>query len=376
MKIAFYNGSSGIYKLVANHALITSGEAKHQWLLAKMLISYGHEVLFITPTDDPGRIQPAIEGARFIASPCRTTNLSLRKILGAENPDWFMWLTNSMHLGPCFFIAKSLGIATAYVCASNKDCVPKHALNPLSFRKHFWPLYQWGLDQATRILAQHSGQRDLLGPRYAEKTWLVSNIAELPTIAKRPENPGSIVWVANLRAEKRPHLLVEIAKQLPQYKFVVCGAALDYRSQPGYAESISQTLSGLSNVDYRGAVPPHETLEIIANAALFLSTSDQEGFPNTMLESWSLGVPVVSLEFDPGGAIARHELGSVTANVADAIARIENLMHTPQELIRLGENGKRYVLENHSPPVIYRQMADALNLDFGGVHGYYPNHFE
>jgi glycosyltransferase involved in cell wall biosynthesis len=362
MKIAFYNGSSGVYKLVANHAPITSGEAKHQWLLAKMLVSNGHEVVFITPTEAPDQTLPGFEGARFIPSPCRTTNLTLRKILAVENPNWFIWLTNSMHLGPCFFLARSLGIKTAYVCASNKDCVPEHALNPLSFRKYFWPLYKWGLDQATRILAQHSGQRELLGARYAEKTWVVSNIAELPKIVKRPAVPAYIVWVANLRAEKRPHLLVEIARQLPQYKFVICGAALDYRSQPGYAESISQTLSSMPNVDYRGAVPPQATLEIIANASLFLSTSDQEGFPNTMLESWSLGVPVVSLQFDPGGAILKYELGSVTANVMDTVLCIDGLMKSPQELARLGGNGKQYVLENHSAPVIYRQMADALHL--------------
>jgi glycosyltransferase involved in cell wall biosynthesis len=327
-----------------------------------MLVSYGHEVFFITPAAAPEQILHEIDGARFIASPLRTTNIKLRKILATESPDWFIWLTNSMHLGPCFFIARSLGIATAYVCASNKDCVPKHALNPLSFRKHFWPLYQWGLDLADRILAQHPGQRDLLGPRYADKTFLVSNIADFPNIDKHPADPGYIAWVANLRAEKRPHLLMEIAKRLPQYKFVVCGAALDYRSQPGYAQSISETLSGMPNVDYRGAVPPKETLEIIANASFFLSTSDQEGFPNTMLEAWSLGVPVVSLEFDPGGMIIKHELGRVSSNVADIVVDIEDLMNTPKEITRLGKNGKRYVLENHSAPVVYRQMADALHL--------------
>jgi len=362
MKFAFYNGSSGVYKLIANHATITSGEAKHQWFLAKMLLSHGHEVVFLTPTATPGQILPEIQGARFIPSPCKTTNLTLRKILAQENPDWFMWLTNSMHLGPCFFIARSLGIATAYVCASNKDCVPKHALNPLSFRRHFWPLYQWGLDQANRILVQHLGQRDLLGSRYAAKTRLVSNIMELPNIAKQPASPAYIVWVANLRAEKRPHLLVEIAKQLPQYKFVVCGAALDYRSQPGYAQSISQTLSRMPNVDYRGAVPPQETLEIIANAALFLSTSDQEGFPNTMLEAWSLGVPVVSLQFDPGGTIARHKIGRVTKDVADTVKSIEDLMRAPTELACLGENGMHYVLNNHAPSVVYGQLASALQI--------------
>jgi len=267
-----------------------------------------------------------------------------------------------LHLGPCFSIAKSQGILLAFACASDKDCIPKYALNPFSYKKYLWPLYQWGLNQADRILVQHPGQRYLLGDRYAVKTRLVNNIAPIPRDVKEKVSSPYIVWVGNLRLEKRPDILAEIARQLPQYKFVVCGAVMDHRSLPGYAQAIGQTLLSMPNVDYRGVVPPQDALDIIANASLFLSTSEQEGFPNTMLEAWSVGVPVISLNLDIGGILSRYDLGRITGNVTDTIRAIEQLMGNPKDMIRLGENGVRYVSENHASHVVYDQLADALNF--------------
>ena len=65
----------------------------------------------------------------------------------------------------------------------------------------------------------------------------------------------------------------------------------------------------LSNVKYCGQVTPDKDLQVIANAAILLSTSDQEGFPNTFLEAWSAGTPVVSLKIDPDRIIEQMGLG-------------------------------------------------------------------
>ncbi len=361
MKFAFYNSSDGVYKMVTHTATITGGAIKQQWLLANALVANGHEVVFITPTQDPNSIAPEMDGLRFVPSPQTTTNLTLRKILAKEKPAWLYWRCNSMHLGPCFFLAKILGISTVFACASDKDCIPKNALNPFGFKKYLWPLYRWGLNQADRILVQHPGQRELLGDRYKSKARSVNNIAAIPDVIKQPAAPY-IVWVGNLRWEKRPDILVEIAKQLPQYRFVVCGAVMDHRSQPGYARSVSETLASMPNVEYRGVVLPPEALNIIANASLLLSTSEWEGFPNTMLEAWSLGVPVVSWKLDIGGIINRHNLGRVTKDVSESVTSIEQLMNSPRELFRIGINSKQYVLENHSPAYVYRQLADAISI--------------
>jgi len=40
-----------------------------------------------------------------------------------------------------------------------------------------------------------------------------------------------------------------------------------------------------------------------------INTSNFEGFPNIFLEAWATGVPVISLNVDPGNVIKKRRLG-------------------------------------------------------------------
>ena len=111
-----------------------------------------------------------------------------------------------------------------------------------------------------------------------------------------------------LRQPKRPDLLVEIAKKMPNTRFVIGGGPSLHRSPRGYGERIIEDLRALPNVEYVGQVPPEKAEQIIADAAVLLSTSDIEGFPNTFTQAWASGTPVVSLTVDPDNVIKRFGL--------------------------------------------------------------------
>ena len=114
-----------------------------------------------------------------------------------------------------------------------------------------------------------------------------------------------------LRTFKRADLLIEVARRLPHVRFVVCGGPTPFLSPPGYGEQMVSALQAQSNIEYLGKVAPAKSIEIIANASLLLSTSDEEGFPSTFLEAWASGTPVISLKLDPDALIQKHQLGAV-----------------------------------------------------------------
>ena len=94
-----------------------------------------------------------------------------------------------------------------------------------------------------------------------------------------------------LRQPKRPDLLIEIAKRLPQIKYVVCGGTQPTDHHRDTVRQSSNDFVELSNIEFRGQVAPVEAERVIAEAAVLLCTSDQEGFPNTFLQAWSYWYP-------------------------------------------------------------------------------------
>ena len=129
---------------------------------------------------------------------------------------------------------------------------------------------------------------------------------------------------------------------------------------------IAETLCRIPNVHFLGQVEPKKANEIIADAAILLSTSDEEGFPNTFLQAWSNGTPVVSLKVDPDGIIQRKGHGAVSGNVEGAVADINALLQSPKRRNEIAVRAKQYVDEVHSASVVTKLFECAIQGDSGG----------
>jgi glycosyltransferase involved in cell wall biosynthesis len=231
----------------------------------------------------------------------------------------------------------------------------------LRWKKYRWPFYAWGLQRSDVIFVQHEGQRARLPTRWQGRAYSLPGIVPVPeVIVPHSERNGAVVWVAVIRPAKRPDRLIEIARQLPMIRFVVCGSPSMNRWDPVIIEGILTQLRSLQNVDYRGHVAAGEILKTIGHASLLLSTSDGEGFPSVFLEAWAAGTPVVSVQIDPDHKILNHELGMVTDTVDGAVEAVRSLMASPERRKEMGMRARRHVEELHSPSGAVRVFETAV----------------
>jgi glycosyltransferase involved in cell wall biosynthesis len=156
--------------------------------------------------------------------------------------------------------------------------------------------------------------------------------------------------------QKRPDRLIELARLLPHVRFVVCGSTTTFMTPEGYGDRAIEAFRTLPNIDYRGQVSPEEALRVSRESALLLSTSQEEGFPQTFLEAWSYGTPVVTLGINPGDVITTHELGVVEPDAVRAAAAIDALMAGADVRDRIGQQARQYVADVHSPLAAVRAL--------------------
>lgn len=171
-----------------------------------------------------------------------------------------------------------------------------------------WAVYRLGLRLATRVVVQHGGQAAVLRAHFGKEGLVRPCVQRLP----RPPLPSRerfILWVARAEPWKQPEHFLDLARSFPHERFVmVCPPA---ESDPGHFHRVREQAAGLANLEFHDFVPYPEIESFFARALLFVNTSRSEGFPNTFVQAWKHGTPVLSLTVDPEGAIEAQGLGAV-----------------------------------------------------------------
>jgi len=344
MKLAFLN--DGIYAYASGLPCAVGGAERQQLLLARAVTKAGWDVTVgVRDMMRPGE-RKLINGVEFVGIDQGQILLAWYRFLSSERPDWWYWRCAYHLWGAAVELASVAGVRTIFSTALDSDVNPRHAL---FWRPRWWPLYAWGLSRTDRIFVQHRGQLAGLAKRWQRKAYVVPSVAgQSGFLTTHWQREKYVAWVAVLREVKRPDLLIEIASKAPNIRFVACGGPSSFMSSPGYGERILRELRAVSNIDFRGPVAPEVAEQIIGNAAVFLSTSEEEGFPNTFLQAWSSGTPVVSLKIDPDRIIQKKKLGMVSGSIQGAIADIEGLLESPQEREKIGVRTRTYIADAHS----------------------------
>ena len=98
---------------------------------------------------------------------------------------------------------------------------------------------------------------------------------------------SNILWASRLDQQKRPDILLEVAKACPDFKFYVFGSSMLDESD------VLFKLQALDNVELMGSFDGFLSLSRNKYFA-FLYTSQWDGLPNILLEAAACGLPIVA----------------------------------------------------------------------------------
>src|SRR4029078_3484808 len=168
----------------------------------------------------------------------------------------------------------------------------------------------YAIRHADGIIVQTEHQAADLARHYGRKAdAFVRNFHPEPTETINKDGPLSVVWVANLKALKQPEVFIRLAARLDDLvgvRFIIVGAM---QGPKVWREQLMQAIQSVTNVDYLGAKTQREVNELLARAHVLVNTSITEGYPNTFIQAWQRGVPVISLSVNPDGVLDRQGIG-------------------------------------------------------------------
>ena len=267
-------------------------------------------------------------------------------LIYARLPNDFLWLAglfSRLHRESKFL----------YALAHDRHCNPWQAY---TYNRWFHdPLYALGLRTADVVALQHEAQAQLVQPHTKGKLVLVPNLVRsVARVARKYEEADiDVIWIARIRPQKQLHLFLDVVEALSHLQFVVVGWFDPFFNQKTRRD-LEHRMQRLENVRFVGAQRFEDVIQLLMRSKILVNTSNWEGFPNTMLEAWSVGVPVVSLQIDPGGVIRREALGLVSGTVSKMIGDVEMLVQTRLLNREMGKRGMEYVRRAHSLEAVCR----------------------
>jgi glycosyltransferase involved in cell wall biosynthesis len=192
---------------------------------------------------------------------------------------------------------------------------------------------------------------------------IVAPCAGRPEKAERPV----VVYLARLDPCKRPWLMEELARRIPEAEFVVMGR--NHFAGPG----AWQADQGIGNIRYLGHVEGAEKERELRRGWILLNTSIHEGLAVSYLEGLAHEMALVSCVDTEGlatrfGRAVRRAPGDGMETLDAFEAAVRELIEDRAERERLGRAGREWVEATHSREAFLRaffELAEGLGVRRG-----------
>ena len=349
---------------------------------ARLLEQHGHEVTkLIRSNDELDHMSGTSAATSTVWS--RKSAQQLKDIVGRESPD-VVHLHNTFPLvSPAvYWAAADLGVPTVQtlhnfrlLCAQamllRNDAPCEDCVGTLPWRGVVRACYRESYAQSAvlvtmlaihRLLGTYQKKvsrfialnefcrmKFIEGGLPAEKVVVKPNF--VPDSGMTYQTPGKkVLFVGRLSKEKGIATLAKLIDCLPDVEFEIVGDGPE-----------ANTLRGKQNVNMRGSLPLSEVKEAMAGCCcLLLPSIWYENFPRTLVEAFSLGVPVFASRI---GALAElikdNETGFLfePGNHFDLASKLKWAIANPRCLRDVGIAARREYEKRYTPTQNYTELA-------------------
>jgi len=360
-EVAIYSASSGGSPGSYNRGAVHEGGAERQMaLLARGLSDRGYRVAHIIFTpEEPIELDYPLT---LVLRPSRAKGSS-RGIKGVREVAAVVRALRAADAGVT--VVRSASPAVAFVglyCKLRRRAFVFSCSNvsdlTLEQMETRWKAFvsRLGIRLADAVVVQSDDQR-ALAQRHLPRLRRVERIPSFAVVddvaVDGAAPPDAFLWFGRCVPEKRPLQYLELARSLPEARFLMIPARI--KSQRPLFEQLGAEAAGVPNLELLELRPRTELQELVARSVAVVNTSTLEGMPNAFLESWARGVPVLTLEFDPDRIVERMRLGVAAGGSWERfVVGARQLWNARGDADRgeLAARVRAHVVEEHAPPAV------------------------
>jgi glycosyltransferase involved in cell wall biosynthesis len=344
---------------------VVGGAEVQQAILARLLAANGFRVSLVT-LDYGQRDGVVIDGVTVHKAFTPDGGLpvlrflhprmsSMLRALRAADADVYYYRSTAMWAGVMAEFARRNGRRSIYAGASDRDFAPD-AGGQIRYARDRW-LFRHAIRTVDGIVVQNLHQQEACRATYGRDSVYIPSCYQL-TADSRPFQDDRVLWVGTIQPHKRPELLLELARRLPQRRFVMIGGPMPAHGE--LYESIRRQAAALPNVEFKGFLPLAAVEPWFDRARVHVLTSRFEGMPNVCLQAWARGVPTVA-SIDVG---ARLDGGPVYPAFEDMDAfssHVENLFRSESDWKEASNRCREYFERNHAPAGVLARYSSLLH---------------
>lgn len=285
---------------------------------------------------------------------------SLWRALGRADADIYYQRTAAAYTGFVSAFCRKNGRKAIYAGASDVDFIPgKQEIRYARDRL----IFEHGLRRVDKVITQNPQQHQELLTHYGREGTLIPSCYSPPPGATN-DRAGYVLWVASLRPSKRAELALEIARRLPEHRFVMIGGPDPDRRSQEYFRALQEAAKKIPNLELKGFLPLAETERCFNRARVFLNTSEYEGFPNTFLQAWSRAIPSVGF-IDTGSRYQGEPVYDSVDEVSQATWKLDRLMRDDAHWQQMAQRCQSFFRGTHSVDAI----IDRYEREILALHG-------